>query len=46
MMIIRFANKGNLRSRFSDNFNSIFWIDKISLLYLISEKLHDGFGNY
>jgi serine/threonine protein kinase len=33
MMIIRFADRGNLRNSLSKNFNNVFWKDKIRLLY-------------
>ena len=32
MMIMDFADKGNLRSRLSNNFNNISWYNKIDLL--------------
>jgi serine/threonine protein kinase len=33
MMIMRFADKGNLRSILSNNFDNILWKDKIFLLW-------------
>src|SRR5438034_4461887 len=33
MMIIKFADKGNLRSSLSNNFNNILWKNKIKLLW-------------
>src|SRR6266542_4205450 len=33
IMIIQFAEKGNLRCFLSSNFNNILWKDKISYLY-------------
>ena len=33
MMIIEFADKGNLRSSLSNYFNNLSWIDKIDLLH-------------
>ena len=41
MMIIKFANKGNLRSSLSNNFNNILWRNKIRLLWHISQDLRD-----
>ncbi len=41
MMIIKFADEGNLRSSLSNNFNNISWKDKILLLYHITEDLRD-----
>ena len=35
MMILQFANKGNLRSILSSDFNNILWKDKIKNLYAI-----------
>ena len=35
MMILQFADKGNLRSVLSSNFNNILWKDKIDNLYII-----------
>ena len=43
MMIIEFANEGNLRSSLSNNFNNILWGKKIDLLREASinlRKLH------
>jgi serine/threonine protein kinase len=39
MMIMDFADKGNLRSHLSNNFNNILWKDKIYLLCNITEDL-------
>jgi hypothetical protein len=39
MMIIQFADKGNLRNSLSNNFNNILWKDKIELLYDLSTDL-------
>ena len=39
MMIIQFADKGNLRSILSKNFKNTLWKDKIDLLYDISKNL-------
>ena len=36
MMIMQFANKGNLRNILSSNFNNILWKEKINYLYNIS----------
>jgi len=41
MMIIKFADKGNLRSSLSNNFNNILWKKKIKLLNDISVDLRD-----
>jgi serine/threonine protein kinase len=41
MMIIRFADKGNLRSSLINNFNNILWKNKIVLLFDLSENLQD-----
>jgi hypothetical protein len=41
MIIMKFANKGNLRSILSNNFNNIFWYDKIRLLCHILTDLYD-----
>ena len=45
MMIVYFADKGDLRSDLSNNFNNILWKDKIDWLMLISGHLknfHSG----
>jgi serine/threonine protein kinase len=39
IMIIKFANKGNLRSILSSNFKNFLWIDKISLLCDLLENV-------
>ena len=39
MMILQFANKGNLRSILSSDFNNILWKDKIDHLYFIMVDL-------
>ncbi|UZO23594.1 uncharacterized protein OCT59_015927 [Rhizophagus irregularis] len=39
IMIIRFADKGNLRSILSKNFNDMFWQNKINLLHKLSYDL-------
>jgi serine/threonine protein kinase len=39
MMILQFANKGNLRSFLSRNFNNTLWEDKIFILSLLSYSL-------
>jgi len=39
MIIIKFADKGSLRSILSNNFNNILWINNIRLLYYIAEDL-------
>ena len=44
MMIIQFADQGNLRHILSSNFNNILWDDKIQLLYfsiLDLKNLHE-----
>jgi serine/threonine protein kinase len=41
MMIIEFAEKGNLRTNLSNNFNNIMWRDKIKLLYDITYDLNE-----
>ncbi|EXX76396.1 hypothetical protein RirG_033480 [Rhizophagus irregularis DAOM 197198w] len=44
MMVLKFANQGNLRSFFSNNFNNILWEDKINYLYCLIydlENLHN-----
>src|SRR6266536_3818541 len=41
MMIIKFADEGNLRSSLSNNFNNILWKNKISLLQNVSTDLRD-----
>jgi len=41
MMIIKFADKGNLRSSLSNNFNNILWMNKIDLLWDASRNLRD-----
>ncbi|GET66152.1 kinase-like domain-containing protein [Rhizophagus irregularis DAOM 181602=DAOM 197198] len=44
MMVLKFANQGNLRSFLSNNFNSILWKDKINYLYCLIydlENLHN-----
>src|SRR6266498_158029 len=41
MMIIRFADKGNLRSSLSNNFNNILWENKIDLLRDALKNLRD-----
>ncbi|POG58513.1 uncharacterized protein OCT59_004699 [Rhizophagus irregularis] len=41
MMIIKFADKGNLRSSLINNFNNILWKNKIVLLFDLSENLQD-----
>src|SRR6266487_2701163 len=44
MMIIKFADEGNLRSSLSNNFNNILWRKKIDLLWDASRnlrKLHE-----
>src|SRR6266542_4220640 len=39
MMVIEFADKGNLRNVLSNDFNNISWEDKIRLLYHIASDL-------
>ena len=39
MMIIEFADQGNLRHVLSSNFNNILWKDKIQLLYCLTMDL-------
>jgi serine/threonine protein kinase len=39
MMIMKFADKGNLRSILSDNFKSILWSKKIYVLWCMSTSL-------
>src|SRR6266542_5506581 len=39
IMIVQFANKGNLRSILSTNFNNILWKDKIIYLYHLTADL-------
>ena len=39
MMIIQFADQGNLRHVLSSNFNNILWKDKIKLLYYLTDDL-------
>ncbi|POG83086.1 kinase-like domain-containing protein [Rhizophagus irregularis DAOM 181602=DAOM 197198] len=39
IMIIKFANKGNLRSILSNNFKNLLWNDKISLLCDLLENI-------
>jgi serine/threonine protein kinase len=41
MMIIKFAEKGNLRTSLSNNFNNIMWKDKIKLLDEITYDLNE-----
>jgi len=41
MMIMDFADKGNLRNSLSNNFNNILWKDKIELLWDTSKNLSD-----
>ncbi|CAB4422464.1 unnamed protein product [Rhizophagus irregularis] len=44
LLIMEFANKGNLRNILSSNFNNIFWNDKIKLLYNLAidlKNLHE-----
>ena len=41
MMIIKFANKGSLRSNLENNFNDFLWRCKIYLLINISTNLKD-----
>src|SRR6266496_3646247 len=41
MMIMKFANKGNLKSSLSNNFKNILWENKINLLRDISMDLRD-----
>ena len=44
MMIMQFADKGNLRCILSSNFNNILWNDKIELLECLAAdlaNLHD-----
>ncbi|GES76120.1 kinase-like domain-containing protein [Rhizophagus clarus] len=41
MMILEFANKGNLSSFLLSDFNKILWKDKINYLYWISANLND-----
>jgi serine/threonine protein kinase len=41
MMIIQFADKGNLRNSLSNNFNNILWKDKIDLLHDLSSNLRN-----
>ena len=41
MMIVYFADKGDLRSDLSNNFNNILWKDKIFWLQFISRHLRD-----
>ena len=40
-MILEFADKGNLRSILSNNFNNILWLEKIDLLRDASMNLQD-----
>ena len=39
MMIMQFADQGNLRHVLSSNFNNILWKDKIHLLYCLTQDL-------
>ena len=39
MMIIQFADQGNLRHVLSSNFNNLLWKDKIKLLYYLTIDL-------
>src|SRR5438045_1778496 len=39
MMIMQFADQGNLRHVLSSNFNNILWEDKIQLLYCLTIDL-------
>src|SRR5256885_1734717 len=39
MIVLQFADKGNLRNVLSSNFNNILWNDKIRLLYNLSYEL-------
>src|ERR1044072_8433797 len=41
MMIIQFADQGNLRHIFSSNFNNILWEDKIKLLWDLTTDLKE-----
>jgi serine/threonine protein kinase len=44
MMVLQFANQGNLRSVLSQNFNNIFWKDKITYLLWLTyglKSLHE-----
>ncbi|GES72916.1 kinase-like domain-containing protein [Rhizophagus clarus] len=44
MLIMEFANKGNLRNLLLNNFNDMFWNDKIKLLYNLAidlKNLHE-----
>ncbi|GBB89529.1 hypothetical protein RclHR1_16230002 [Rhizophagus clarus] len=41
MMILQFANKGNLRNFLLNSFNKIFWEDKIRYLFWIINNLND-----
>jgi serine/threonine protein kinase len=41
MMIIEFAEKGNLRTNLSNNFNNIMWKNKIKLLYEVMFDLNE-----
>src|SRR5436190_185547 len=44
MMIMQFADQGNLRHVLSSNFNNILWNDKINLLYCLAldlKNLHE-----
>ncbi|GBC09663.1 hypothetical protein RclHR1_09020001 [Rhizophagus clarus] len=44
MMILEFAEKGNLRSFLLSDFNKIMWKDKIRNLYWITANLYDLHG--
>src|SRR5947207_1783982 len=47
MMIMEFADQGNLRCYLSENFNSIFWRSKIRWLSYMARSLRDLHGvNY
>src|SRR5438045_1646020 len=41
MMIMQFADQGNLRHVLSSNFSNILWKDKIHLLYCLTQDLKD-----
>ena len=41
MMIVQFANQGNLRNIISNNFNNILWKEKIKLLYYLMTDLNN-----
>jgi len=39
MLVMKFANKGNLRNILSNNFNNILWYEKIIMLTYLSLEL-------